>query len=117
MNYRVKWGNNLGNKYRAKSTEYNGKRYHSKMEAAYAAELDLRIKAKDIKAWKRQIRIPLIVSDIHVADYYIDFMVEHNDGTIEYIEVKGFETPEWRLKWKIFEAMMKHSNKILTIVK
>jgi len=38
------------NKYNAKSTEYGGLIYHSKKEAGYAQELDLRIKAKDIKS-------------------------------------------------------------------
>jgi hypothetical protein len=114
MVYRVRWGN----KYGAKRQEYGGKQYHSKKEAGYAAELDLRVLAKDIKGWTRQKRIPLEVNGFHVADYYIDFVVEHNDDTIEYVEVKGFETPEWRLKWKLFEALYSRQPTVrLTVVK
>jgi hypothetical protein len=28
-----------------------------------------------------------------------------------YTEVKGFETAEWRLKWKLFEALFPHLDK------
>jgi len=107
------------NKYNAKSTEYGGLIYHSKKEAGYAQELDLRIKAKDIKSWERQVRVDLKVNDQHICNYYMDFVVTHNDGSLEYVEVKGFQTEVWRLKWKIFEAIFnkEHPDIILTIVK
>jgi len=49
----------------------------------------------------------------------MDFVVTHNDGSLEYVEVKGFQTEVWRLKWKIFEAIFnkEHPDIILTIVK
>jgi len=64
----------------------------------------LLLKAKEIKSWEKQKRIPLIVNNYHIADYIIDFVVEHNDGTIEYIETKGRKDSTWAIKWKIFEA-------------
>ena len=36
-----------------------------------------------------------------------NFKITHNDGGIEYVEVKGFETEVWRLKWKLFEALIR----------
>ena len=39
----------------AKRTDYNGAVYDSKLEAGYAQELDLRIRAKDLKSWERQV--------------------------------------------------------------
>lgn len=93
------------NKYNNQSSIYNGISYHSKKEAAYAQELDLRVKAKDIKSWKRQEKIELKVNGEQIANYYIDFVITHNDKTKEYVEVKGFETGVWRLKWKLFEAI------------
>lgn len=93
------------NKYNAKSTEYGGLIYHSKKEAGYAQELDLRIKAKDIKSWERQVRVDLKVYGNHICNYYIDFIITHNDDSLEYVEVKGFSTDVWRLKWKLFEAI------------
>ncbi|HEY6436557.1 MAG TPA: DUF1064 domain-containing protein [Ignavibacteriaceae bacterium] len=109
---------NYDSKYRAKSIVYNGIQYHSKREAAYAAELELRVKGKDIRAWDRQVKIDLSFNGKHIANYYIDFVLYHMDGLVEYVEVKGFETPEWKLKWKMFEALYGDKpNTRLTVVK
>lgn len=94
-----------GNKFHAKSTEYAGIVYHSKLEAGYAQFLDLLLKGKKIKSWTRQIPIELDVNGFHIARYYVDFQVNHLDNTIEYVETKGFETEIFRLKRKLFEAL------------
>lgn len=111
-----------GNKYRAKRTDYEGVVYHSKLEAAYAQELDMRIKGKDIKSWERQIKLDLRVNDIHITNYYMDFLIHHNDGSREYVECKGMPTSTWKLKWSLFEALFdelfrKHPDDCMTIVK
>lgn len=93
-----------GNKYHAQSTIYNNICYHSKFEAAYAQALDMSVKSGDIKKWERQVRLDLSVNGQHITNYYIDFVVHHNDGSKEFIECKGFATPEWQMKWRIFEA-------------
>lgn len=107
------------NKYNAKPKTYNGITYHSTLEAKYAQDLDWRLKAKDIKSWKRQVKISLDVNGKHICNYYIDFVITHNDDSIQYIEVKGFETQVWKLKWKLFQALMnqREPEAILTIVK
>lgn len=108
----------FGNKYGAKKQEFNGVSYHSKKEAGYASELELRKKAGDIKDWSRQKVMPLDVGRFHICNYVIDFVIEHNDESIEYVEVKGFETALWRLKWKLFEATYGDlPNVRLTVVK
>ena len=73
----------------AKKTEYRGVYYHSKLEADYAAELDFRVKAKDIKSWERQVRVPIIADGVHFGEYVVDFLIHHNDGSFEYVECKG----------------------------
>jgi hypothetical protein len=93
-----------GNKYHAKSTQYQGIAYHSKLEAAYAEELTLRQMAKDIKGWDRQVPLDLKVNGVHITNYYIDFVIQHNDGSQEFVECKGFEMEVWKLKWRILEA-------------
>jgi len=93
-----------GNKYHAQSTIYNNVSYHSKFEAAYAASLDIMVKAGEIKSWERQIKLDLKVNGIHITNYYIDFIVHHHDGSREFVECKGFETPTWIMKWRILEA-------------
>lgn len=92
------------NKYGAKKSEYNGHRYDSKFEAQIAEDLDVRLKVKDIKAVDRQVKIPLEAYGTHIFNYIIDFVITHNDGTKEYLEVKGYETDLWKTKWKMFEA-------------
>lgn len=111
-----------GNKYHSKSTAYAGNVYHSKLEAGYAQELDLRIKAKDIKSWDRQVKLDLKIDGQHITNYYIDFIIHHNDGSREFTEVKGFETELWRMKWKILEATFdkefkEHPDDRLTVIK
>lgn len=89
------------NKFGAIKKEYNGRTYDSTKEADYAANLDLRIKAGEVTKWQPQFRIELTSDGIHVCYYYIDFKVCLSDGSIEYHEVKGKETPDWKLKWKM----------------
>lgn len=92
------------NKYGAIKQTYQGYSYMSKKEAAKAMELDMLVKAGEIKGWERQKKIELKGENGgHVCNYYIDFVVEHKDGVIEFIEVKGFKTDVWKLKWKLFE--------------
>lgn len=100
-----------GNKYNSKTTTYKGHVYHSAKEAAYAQELDIRIMAKELESWKRQVRIPLDVNGFHICDYTIDFVEIDLKGHEMYTEIKGFKTAEWRLKWKLFEALFPHLDK------
>ena len=86
------------------STTRSGKNA-SKFEAGVAQQLELRKKAHDIKDFKEQVRIPLNVNGYHITDYYIDFVITHNDGTTEYLEAKGFSTAVWKLKYKLFDAL------------
>ena len=135
--YYQKWQQN---KYKAKRTEYNGILYHSKLEVAQAMELDLRLKAKDIKGWTRQVKIEHnLVKDngryyltdtptselkkqgkefIHLHNYYMDFVVEHNDGEMEYIECKGLILEPFKFKWKLTEALFENDPiRTLTLIK
>jgi len=102
------------NKYNAVKQTYKGYSYQSKAEAQYALYLDSLLKQKKIKDWKRQKKIELHGENgTRVCNYYIDFVVEHNDGKTEYVEVKGMETAVWRLKWKLFKDKMEKDNSII----
>ena len=98
-------------KYGNKTKIYNGKCYDSIREANHAEELDWRIKAGEIKDVIPQFRIPIVVNNIRICNYFVDFRVIMKDGTIQYHEVKGFETEVWRLKWKLFEALIDEIDK------
>jgi len=93
------------NKYNAQSTNYGGYNYDSKKEASFAMNLDWKKKAGLIVRFERQCKLDLRVNGQHICNYFIDFKVFLPDGSIEYIEVKGFETNVWRLKWAITKAI------------
>ena len=87
----------------------------SKFEASKAQDLELLKKAGEIKDFTEQVKIPLVVNGFHICNYYIDFVVDHNDGETEYIETKGYATDVWKLKWKLFEALYDVPGNKLTV--
>lgn len=93
------------NKFNAKKTNYNGGRFDSNFEAQYAMMLDMAKAAGDIKKYDKQITLDLKVNGYHITNYRIDFIVHHLDGSREFVETKGYETYEWRIKWKLLEAL------------
>lgn len=94
------------NKYKAEKQTFGGRSYHSKKEADYAVNLEWRKKAGEIKEIIPQYKLDIRVNGKHITNYFIDFKVVLSDDTIELIEVKGFETDVWRLKWKLTEALL-----------
>lgn len=107
------------NKFGATKKTYNGYTYHSGLEADYAQELDLRLKTKDIKAWERQFKISIDIDGHHICNYFCDFRIEHNDGSFELVETKGFETQLYILKRRLLEAVWLPANPdhIYTVIK
>ena len=99
----------------AKKTNYNGKIFDSKFEAQIAMELDMEVKAGKAFKVERQVKIPLIVNGYLICNYYIDFIV-YRDGETEYIEAKGYPTPVWKIKWKLFEALHTKPGNKLTVI-
>lgn len=97
--------NNRSNKMNAKGQHYKGEYYHSTGEMNYAQQLDLRKMGKDIKEWKRQVKIELRVNGILIANYFMDFVITHNDDTIELVEYKGMRMPLFEMKWNLLKAL------------
>jgi hypothetical protein len=93
------------NKMNAKGQYYKGEYYHSTGEMNYAQDLDIRKTVGEIADWRRQVKIDLRVNDVHISNYFIDFVIQHNDGTREYVEYKGYETDAFKQKWKLFLAL------------
>ena len=58
-----------GNKYNNTKQLYNGNRYDSKKESSYAQQLDLRIKAGDIKSYERQFKLELRVNGYKICSW------------------------------------------------
>ena len=97
------------NKYGAKRQVYAGERYDSGLEARVAAQLDALRKAKvaseRVVEVRRQVSVPLLVNGKTVATWKVDFLVTYANGREVYLEAKGFETADYRIKRKLFEAL------------
>jgi hypothetical protein len=104
-------------KYHAIKTEYNGRTYDSKKEAAHAATLDMMRLATDEKLRVRgvqpQVRFDLTVKGKKIGVYIADFVVVFADGHSEIQDVKGVLTPLYKWKKKHFEAQ--YGEKIIEI--
>lgn len=107
MNYkRSKFTNN---KYSAQKTicPLTNYKYDSKLEATYGYNLELLLRAGKIVSYIRQKALELNIYNASGEaflwrKYKIDFVVDTGD-CVEYIEVKGYPTPEWKQKWDITE--------------
>lgn len=93
------------NKYSAKKQTYNGRAYDSMLEANKAIDLDWLVKAGEVKSWTAQHKFDLRINSVHITNYYIDFRVINSNGTIDYIEIKGFPTDLWRIKFLMTKAL------------
>lgn len=101
-----KAGYRTKSKYGNKTKEYNGRYYDSIREATHAEELDWRKKAGEISEIIPQFKVALKIKNKHICHYYPDFKVIMKDGSVQFHEVKGYSTDIFRLKWKMFEALI-----------
>lgn len=94
-------------KYGARKTTYNGQVYDSQAEADYAAALDRMKAAGAIADWCRGSVLVLVPGKRSERVTYIpDFWVLENDGEGHYVDVKGVETPVFKLKMKLLRHAM-----------
>ena len=100
------------NKYAAVKTKRDGKTFHSKIEARYYDQLKLRQMAGEVKFFLTQVPFALPGNVKYVADFAI-FL---SDGTVEFIDVKGRDTPLSKTKRKMVEDLYPVTIKIITKV-
>ena len=106
------------NKDHAKKTMVNGKKYDSLKEGSKAMELEQLKKDKKIKGFEAHKKIELCgMNGTRVCNYFADFVIEHNDGTTEILDIKSkiTATPVFRLKFKLVEDKYKNEIKNGTI--
>lgn len=95
-------------KYGNKRTEFDGLKWDSLRELAYYKELKLRKKAGDFLDFKvkpLQTLQEAFRSDgkaIRAITYTPDFVIYY-EGCTEFVDVKGFRTDVFDLKWKMFQ--------------
>lgn len=90
-------------KYRAVPVIFGGIRFASKREARRYAVLKLLEAARQITDLECQPRYPLEVNGTLVCTYVADFSYRKN-GRLVVEDCKGFKTPVYRLKAKLFKA-------------
>ena len=87
-------------KYKNRRVIVDGISFDSQKEADYYCSLKLLHRAGEIKGFCRQPRFVLCG-----CEYVADFIVFHNDGSSEIIDVKGMKTDVYKLKIKQFKEI------------
>ncbi len=93
------------NKYNAKKTEFNGITYDSKFEAGVAYDLEMRMAAGELVKVERQVPLELRIYGKLWKTWKIDFVATLKDGSREFIEAKGMELPDFKMKRDFFELV------------
>lgn len=91
-------------KYNSRRVEKHGVLFHSKREAGRYDQLLLMEKQKLIYDLKRQVKYRLEVNGVLICTYSADFVYTLPDGREVVEDVKGYRTPEYRLKAKLMLA-------------
>lgn len=84
---------------------HNGVVYASQAELKYAQNLDWLKRVGHLEDWFGQCDMPLTVNGVKVGVLRLDFKLLHKGGELEYVEIKGFRTPVYKLKEKLFRAL------------
>jgi hypothetical protein len=93
--------------------EIDGHTFDSIKEGEFYGALKIKKNAGLIKDFKIQVKYDILVNNIHIAYYYLDFQIENNDGSFEYIDIKGkdkksnkfIKTGVFALKKRLVEAI------------
>ncbi|HYF37197.1 MAG TPA: hypothetical protein VD994_17990 [Prosthecobacter sp.] len=91
---------------KAKSCYCLSNHFHrSGLEGRVCDELRLRKIGGDIKDYRVEQTLRLELGGCKLGTYRVDFIVEENDGSIEYVEAKGLAFAPWKKKWEILQHM------------
>lgn len=97
-----------GRKYGEKRVEYAGFSFSSKLEREVFCQLQLRQYAGEIKEIQPQVHVKVCGPEGHECKHsekvelVVDFKCTLVDGSVLYVEAKGFETPEYRIKRRLW---------------
>ena len=91
----------IRHKFHAIRTQINGIKFGSKKEAKYYQELLLRKKVGEVIFFLRQVPFDIGAN----KKYYCDFVEFLANGMVEFIEVKGYKTPLYKLKKSLVESL------------
>lgn len=100
--YRKMIGKKPKSKYGARKTNVDGISFDSQAEANYYCKLKILLQKGEIDGFCRQARF--LVTDgkdgEKGTEYVTDFVIFRRDGTYRIVDVKGVQTPVFKLKIK-----------------
>lgn len=96
-----RYGRVRKHKFNAQPAHRDGQRFDSLKEARYYDQLKLRQQAGEVITFLRQVPFHLPGG----VRYVVDFQVFYADGTVAFLDVKGMETPMFKAKKKMVEAV------------
>ena len=104
-------------KYGNKRTWIDGICFHSKKEGEHYNQLKLLQGVGEIKGFCLQPEFVLVEGnpEERAITYKADFIIFNNDGSYEIVDVKGFESEQWKRTFKQFK--LKYPGLELKIVK
>ena len=88
-------------KFSAVQTESDGIKFSSKKEARYYQNLKLRHRAGEVLFFLRQVPIHLPGG----VKLVVDFQEFHADGSVHFVDTKGFETESFKAKRRMVESL------------
>jgi len=92
-------------KYRNVKTVIDDITFDSKKEASYYGKLKLLVKSGDVLSFERKVRYKLIVNGQLICTYVSDFDVVWKDSGLKVTDVKGVQTPMFKIKSKLMKAI------------
>lgn len=104
-------------KYNNRKTWVDGVCFDSQRESQYYSNLKLLVKVGEIKGFCLQPQFVLVEGNAEerAITYKADFIIFHNNGRAEIVDVKGFESAQWKRTFKQFR--LKYPGLKLEIVK
>ena len=90
----------IRHKFKSVRTELDGIKFSSKKEAKHWTDLQLAKSSGQLLFVLRQVPFHLEAG----IRYVVDFVEFWADGSVRFVDVKGFKTPMYRLKKKQVEA-------------
>lgn len=88
-------------KYNSKRVNVDGMTFDSKLEAKYYGTLKLLKKSGELIFFLRQVPFDLPGN----VKYRVDFVEFWKDGTIKFVDVKGYKTKDFIMKKKMVEDL------------
>ena len=102
----------LKHKFKAIRCERDGKKFPSKLEARYYDQLKIRQQSGEVIFFLRQIPFDIPGNIKSFCDYQV-FLA---DGSVEFVDTKGIDTPVSANKRKIVESLYPVKIKIVSKV-